>query len=374
MARLIDLGGLPGAYATRLFAEEGHEVIRIEGPEGDGLRRLPPFLGDKQDLEHSAYHQFLNAGKKSLALNLDSHAAQKIFLELASQSDALVSDDSLPLEDRFLFKANPKLVVTKIHDQEPEICAVARSGLMSLTGHPGQAPAILGAHVPALAVGIYVAVATAAALLTSKKTGKGSIATVSVREALESFVEQAMVEYSFSGTVTERRGSKGAITAVSGALPCKNGHWVISQIHRPGRWTKFMDWVQDPELISDPSLAEEENQHKRRDFIMDRLDKWAKRFTKTELVEEAQRRHFPASPVSTPLDLVDDPQLNARGFLKEINHPEFGRIRFPKGAIATVLGNQLSPAPRLGEHNTEILTQLGYSAEDRKTLLAAGAV
>jgi crotonobetainyl-CoA:carnitine CoA-transferase CaiB-like acyl-CoA transferase len=374
MARLIDLGGLPGAYATRLFAEEGHEVIRIESPEGDGLRRLPPFLGDKQDLEHSAYHQFLNAGKKSLALHLDSPAAQKIFLELASQSDALVSDDSLPLEDRFLFEANPKLVVTKIQDQEPEICAVARSGLMSLTGHPGQAPAILGAHVPALAVGIYVAVATAAALLTSTKTGKGSIAMVSIREALESFVEQAMVEYSFSGTVTERRGSKGAITAVSGALPCKNGHWVISQIHRPGRWTKFMDWVQDPELISDPSLAKEENQHKRRDFIMDRLDNWAKRFTKAELVEEAQRRHFPASPVSTPLDLIDDPQLIARGFLKEIDHPEFGRVKFPVGAIASVLGTQLGPAPRLGEHNTEILTQLGYSEDDRQTLISAGAV
>ena len=374
MARVIDLAGLAGAYATRLFAEEGHEVIRIESPRGDDLRRLPPFLGEKQDLEHSAYHQFLNAGKKSFALNLDSPAGQKIFLELLSQSDALVADHALPFEDRFLFEANPKLVVTKIQDQEPELCAVARSGLMSLTGQPGQAPAILGAHVPSLAVGIYVAIATAAALLTCKKTGKGSLAKVSAREALESFVEQAMVEYSFSGTVTERRGSKGAITAVSGALPCKNGHWVISQIHRPGRWTKFMDWVQDPELASDPSLAEEKNQHKRRDFIMDRLDKWAKRFTKTELVEEAQRRHFPASPVSTPLDLIDDPQLIARGFWKEIDHPEFGRIKFPEGAIASVLGNQLTPAPRLGEHNAEILTQLGYSEAERKTLLAAGAL
>ena len=374
MSRVLDLAGLAGAYATRLFIEEGHEVIRIEGPEGDGLRRLPPFLGEKQDPEHSAYHQFLNAGKKSLALNLDSPAGQKIFLELLSQSDALVADDSLPLEDRLLFEANPKLVVTKIHDQEPELCAVACSGLMSLTGHPGKAPAVLGGHVPTLAVGIYVGVATAAALLSCKKTGKGSLAKVSVREALESFVEQAMVEYTFSGTITERRGSKGAITAVSGALPCKNGHWVISQIHRPGRWTKFIDWVQDPELASDPSLAEEENQHKRRDFIMDRLDKWATRFTKTELVEEAQRRHFPASPVSTPLDLVDDPQLIARGFLKEIDHPEFGRVKFPVGAIATVLGNQLSPAPRLGEHNTEILTQLGYSEAERKMLLAAGAL
>ena len=341
MARVVDLAGLAGAYATRLFAEEGHEVIRIESPGGDNLRRLPPFLGEKQDVEHGAYHQFLNAGKKSLALNLDTPAGQKIFLELLSQSDALVADNSLPLEDRLLFQANPKLVVTKIHDQEPELCAVARSGLMSLTGQPGQAPAVLGGHVPSLAVGIYVAVATAAALLTCKKTGKGSLAKVSVREALESFVEQAMVEYSFSGTVTERRGSKGAITAVSGALPCKNGHWVISQIHRPGRWTKFMDWVQDPELMSDPSLAQEETQHKRRDFIMDRLDAWAKAFTNTELVEEAQRRHFPASPVSTPLDLIDDPQLIARGFLKEIDHPEFGKILFPQGAIASILGTPM---------------------------------
>jgi crotonobetainyl-CoA:carnitine CoA-transferase CaiB-like acyl-CoA transferase len=374
MARVIDLAGLAGAYATRLFAEEGHEVIRIESPGGDGLRRLPPFLGEKQDLEHSAYHQFLNAGKKSLALNLDSPAGQKIFLELLSQSDALVADHALPLKDPFLFEANPQLIVTKIQDQESELCAVARSGLMSLTGQPGQAPAILGAHVPSLAVGIYVAVATAAALLTRKRTGKGSIATVSVHEALESFVEQAMVEYSFSGTITERRGSKGAITAVSGALPCKNGHWVISQIHRPGRWTKFMDWVQDPELMSDPSLAQEENQHKRRDFIMDRLDTWAKGFTNTELVEEAQRRHFPASPVSTPLDLIDDPQLIARGFLKEIDHPEFGRIKFPVGAIASVLKTQLPAAPRLGEHNTQILTQLGYTADDRQTLISVGAI
>jgi crotonobetainyl-CoA:carnitine CoA-transferase CaiB-like acyl-CoA transferase len=375
MARIIDLTGLTGAYATRLFAEQGHEVIRVEDPEGDSVRRLPPLLRDKQDFEHGAYHQFLNAGKKSLALNLDSPAGQKIFLELLSQGDALVADASLlRREDRFLFEANTRLVVTKIDDQEPELCAVARSGLMSLTGHPGQAPVILGAHVPSLAVGIYVAVATAAALLTLRKTGKGSVATVSVREALESFVEQAMVEYTFSGTITERRGSKGAITAISGALPCKNGHWVISQIHRPGRWTKFMEWVQDAELASDPSLAEEQNQHKRRDFIMNRLDQWAKRFTKTELVEEAQRRHFPASPVSTPLDLVEDPQLIARGFLKEIDHSEFGRIKFPLGAIASILGTQLTPAPRLGEHNTEILTQLGYSETDRQSLISAGAV
>jgi crotonobetainyl-CoA:carnitine CoA-transferase CaiB-like acyl-CoA transferase len=65
MARIIDLTGLTGAYATRLFAEQGHEVIRVEDPEGDSVRRLPPFLREKQDLEHGAYHQFLNAARRA---------------------------------------------------------------------------------------------------------------------------------------------------------------------------------------------------------------------------------------------------------------------------------------------------------------------
>src|SRR4029453_8335348 len=168
-----------------------------------------------------------------------------------------VANHPLPMEERLCLAANPQLVLAKIVDDEPELCAVARSGLMSLTGHPDPPPVALGGHVPFFAVGIYVAVAAAAALLARNQSGRGLVATVSLRDSLASFVEQAMVEYSFSGIITERRGGRGAITAVSGAMPCKDGHWVISQIHRPGRWLKFVDWGQDPELSADPSLAEE---------------------------------------------------------------------------------------------------------------------
>ena len=234
----------------------------------------------------------------------------------------------LPLEDSRLFEANQKLVLVRIDDQDPDLCAMARSGLMSLTGHPDQSPMMLGGHLAALATGIYVAVATAAALRTALQTGKGLTTTVSLREALETFVEQAMVDTLYSGTVTERRGSKGAITAISGALPCKDGHWVISQIHRPGRWAKFVEWLNDPELAADPSLAEEEeDQIKRRDFFLDRVLLWASQYSKNQLVEEAQERHFPASPVSTILDLVHDPQLTAR------------RISSRRSAIANLAGS-----------------------------------
>jgi crotonobetainyl-CoA:carnitine CoA-transferase CaiB-like acyl-CoA transferase len=355
MPRIIDFTTLSGSYAARLFAEAGHEVIRVESSEGDEVRRLPPFLGEQRDLEHGAFHQFLNSGKKSITLDLNLPEEQKRLLDLLACADVFLSNAPLPVTESECLMANPKLVLTKIINDMPELCAVAQSGLMSLTGHPDRAPVVLGGHIPFMAVATYAAVATAAALLARHASGRGVVATVSVRESLESFVEQAMVEYSFSGTITERRGSKGAITAVSGALPCKDGHWVISQIHRPGRWSKFIDWVQDPELSADTSLAEEENQHKRRDFIMERLDHWAAGFTKTELVEQAQRLHFPASPVSTTLDLIEDTQLIARGFLTPMDLPEFGTINFPHGAIASTLGNRMSRAPKLGEHNKEIL-------------------
>jgi crotonobetainyl-CoA:carnitine CoA-transferase CaiB-like acyl-CoA transferase len=79
---------------------------------------------------------------------------------------------------------------------------------------------------------------------------------------------------------------------------------------------------------------------------------------KRNWLDQAQRLHFPASPVSTPFDLVNDPQLVARGFLTEMQHQDFGTINFPQGAIATTLGNRLSAAPKLGEHNSEILSEL----------------
>jgi crotonobetainyl-CoA:carnitine CoA-transferase CaiB-like acyl-CoA transferase len=374
MARIVELTDLAGAYASRLFAEQGHEVIRVEGADGNLLRSLPPFLPGAPDGESSAYHQFLNAGKRSLAVDLDSATGQEILSRLIAAADVLIADRVLPLDEARLIEANPKLVVTKIADCDPDICAMARSGLMSLTGQPDQSPMILGGDLAVLATGIYVAVATAAAMLSAERNGKGSIVTVSLREALESFVEQAMVEFTFSGIVTERRGSKGAITAISGALPCKDGHWVISQIHRPGRWSKFVEWIADPQLAADPSLAEEENQIKRRDFILDRVLSWASQHGKNDLVEEAQARHFPASPVSTTLDLIDDPQLIARGFLTETLHREFGRIMYPQGPLASMRKLKLAPAPRLGEHNRAILAALGCPFDDPKSPPAAGAL
>jgi len=373
MYRVVDWGGLAGAYAARLLAEADHDVIRIDPPGGDLLRRTGPYLGDSPDVERGAFHQFLNAGKRSFSLNLGSASARPVFMELLQQTDVLVATEPLSISEEELTAETPNLILVVI-SEEAEVCTMARSGLLSLTGQPNARPVVLGGHMAYLAVGTYVVVGIVAALRVLAQTGQGQVVRISMRECLETFVEQAMVEYTFSGTKNERRGNRGSITAVSGALPCKDGHWVISQINRPGRWEKFMEWVKDSELLADPSLALDENQRIQKDFIMDRILPWASKQTKSELVEEGQRRHFPASPVSTPLDLVQDPQLVARGFLKEIDHPKLGRVMFPQGPVATVRGQEMTPAPWLGQHNADVLAELGYSDEEHITLVEVGAL
>jgi crotonobetainyl-CoA:carnitine CoA-transferase CaiB-like acyl-CoA transferase len=312
-------------------------------------------------LEYGAFHHYLNAGKRSLSIDLSKPRAKEVIERIFGKADIVMFDTPSALESHLALYPHPNLVVIKIEEEQSELGAFARSGLMSLTGQPGEEPRVLGGKVSVSASGLYAAIAAMLGLLQRDLTGEGQTATVSAIQCLETFMEQAMLEYTFLGVGTERKGNRGRITALSGALKCKDGHFVISQVHGAESWKRFVDWMQDPVLSADPSLAQEEKQEAGQDFILNRVEKWASQFTRAELVEEAQRRHMPASPVATPLDLVQDPQLLAREFLSELHHPELGTIPFPNGAVATALRRRLTPAPKIGQHNNEIFSELGYS-------------
>ena len=113
------------------------------------------------------------------------------------------------------------------------------------------------------------------------------------------------------------------------------------------RWKRLVEWMEDDEL-TDENLLKYDERLAQRDMILDRIGAWAMAYQKQDVVTEAQRRHFPSAPVCTPLDLAADPQLIDRGFLVEMNHAELGPIRFPRGAIATLWGRDVRPAPKLG--------------------------
>jgi crotonobetainyl-CoA:carnitine CoA-transferase CaiB-like acyl-CoA transferase len=355
MPRILDLTSEVGAYGTRLLAELGHDVVRIENPAGDAVRRLDPHLRAASDIEASAFHQFLNAGKRSFALDLATEDGRRRLLALAATADAVVASLPLPLGEDELRAANPDLALILIDDGPGELCAYARSGLLAITGEPDGRPVLLGGHIPYSAVGIYVAMATAAALFA----GGGQVVDVSAPQCLAALGEQVWIEYCASGELLERLGSRGGITALAGALPCADGHWMVSVPPSPQGWENFVQMVPDPAFKDDASMADEAARRERKNEILDRVALWSQSRSKHEIVEEAQRLHIPAAPVLSPLDLTQDAQLLARGFLRPTDHPDFGRINFPVGALATLFGTDVPAAPRLGQHNAAILRELG---------------
>src|SRR5690348_3810560 len=372
MALIIDLTRMSAAYGTRLLAEMGHRVIRVEQPEGDELRRAGPFLQERIDLEHGAFHQYLNSGKVSLALDIASDHGGDVLRALATAADALIMTRPCGFEPEWFFALNPRMAVIAVDDVANELCAYARSGLLSLTGHPGLPPALLGGHAPLSAIGLYVAVAAAAALLARQASDQGQHVEVSSRQCLESLAEQALLTFHTTGQAPERRGFRGAITAVSGAFQCADGYWMVSIPHDPQGWARLMDWIDDPELRADASLADEGQRLQKRDFILDRISEWSLTRKKNDLVTEAQARHIPASPVATMLDLARDPQLLARGFLQPRRHPELGEILFPVGPCGRAAGAPMRRAPRLGEDTAQILAELGLASAARPAVPETG--
>jgi len=369
VARVVEMTGHPAAYAGRLLAEAGHDVIRVESPTGDELRRLGPYLGGTVDPEHGAFHQFFNAGKRSLSLDVSSADGRAVWLDLVRSADVAILSRPLAVSADTLRDVNRRLVVVESDGEErPELLAYARAGLLSLTGQPDETPVLMGGHVIYAATGLWVAMAVASGMLVQRMRGIGQAITVDLQQAMEVFYDHAADVYATTGKSSERRGFRGNVMAASGAFPCADGYWMLSVSYAPERWAKLMDWVQDPVLMNDPSLTEEAGRAQKRDLILDRLAEWSKGFKKAEAVTQAQSLHITASPVSTTKDLVEDPQLVARGFLREMDHPEFGRMLFPVGATASLRGSTLTPAPKLGEHNAEILAEIGYSPTEQQIL------
>jgi CoA:oxalate CoA-transferase len=363
-----------GAYGTRLLAELGHDVLRIESPKGDSVRQEAPVLGSAPRIEASAFHQFLNAGKRSAAIDLGSERGRKLLLALVAKADVLVASLPLPLAEDALLAANPELVLVKLDDGPSELCAYASAGLLAITGEPDGAPTMLGGHVPAAAVGVHVALAAVAALAGKEASGKGQVVDVSAPQCLASLAEQVWVEYSTSGEMMERLGSRGGITAVAGALPCADGHWMISVPPDPRGWANFVQLVPHPAFKDDGALADEALRRERKQEILDCIAEWSQKQKKNEIVEQAQSLHIPAAAVTNPLELIDDPQLLARGFLKPIDHPDFGKINFPVGALASMFSQAMSLAPTLGESTALILDELGYSVKEIDRLKEEGVV
>ncbi len=387
---VLDLSeNISGPFCTKLLADYGAEVIKIEKPgEGDPARKIGPFPGDEPHPEKSGTFLFLNANKKGVTLNLGGKGGIAIFQKLVEKADIVVENfrpgvmAGSGLDYQALAKINPSLIMTSIsyfgqwgpyRDYHgSDIIAQAMGGLMQLTGEPEREPLKLPGSQAEFQAGLNAAVATLCALYFRDQTGEGQHIDVSVQEAVASILESAVATYSYSGFIRGRLGSRHPLQCPSRVMRCKDG-WI--HVQAGANWDHFAAFLQTPQLM-EPKLASIFRYH-HADEVEGVLQPWLMKHGAEEIFASGQEWRIPFAMVLGIEELGEDPQYKARGFFLEIDHPVAGRFAYPGAPfrMSQTPWQIARPAPLLGEHNEEIYAgRLGLSNEDVARLRKNGVI
>jgi len=394
--RVLDLTWyIAGPYCTKLLADYGADVIKIEKPgEGDPARKMGPFLQDDPHPEKSGLFLYLNTNKRGITLNLKSPTGKKIFEELVKDTDIIVESFSpgvverLGLSFKELEKINLKLVMTSISNfgqtgpyrdfKSSDLITFAMGGAMNSTGTQDRPPVGVTRNVKMYEAGWLAAIATTAAGYSAQKAGLGDHIDVSLMETQLGSTDRRdthLLSYAYTGFTTPREDLTTARWTVvsSGYLRCKDG-WVLV-ICPPVMWPKMCRALGRPELMDDPRFQNLYDLTYASD-IDGILAEWLSTRTKQQATEEMQAAGVAVTPINTPEDVVKDPHLNARGFWVRIDHPVVGEVTYPGAPMDMSEGGfqVRMPAPLLGQHNVEVYGKLGYTREDLVRLRATGVI
>ncbi len=394
--RVLDLTqAIAGPYCTKLLADYGADVIKIERPgAGDRARRLGPFHHDHVHLERSGLFWHLNANKRSITLNLKSSTGRKIFFELLEGADAVVESfaprvmPGLGLDYEALSARRPRLVMTSISNfgqsgpyrdyKSSEMITYAMGGPMHATGLPEREPVKMGGNVLQYQAGAVAASATAIALWNAECAGAGDHLDVSLFRCQVSCQDRRttmLIGYQYTGENMERK-TAGA-SAGTGVRPCADGYVnIMGATLRLPRVMKMIgreDLANDPRFATPLALAQPGSAEAFDEYYIPFL----MQYTKRELFTMAQAHGLASGPLYDSSDLLSDPHFRGRGFWQTVEHEGIGAVEQPgRPFIMNETPWQLRrPAPRLGQHSAEILCgMLGYSTGDLVRLKQLGIV
>ncbi|MBI2361493.1 MAG: CoA transferase, partial [Deltaproteobacteria bacterium] len=367
----IDLTDLKGQLCGRFLADLGMEVIKIEPPEGDPVRRLEPLWQGPGKKRLSLRFAHLNAGKKSVVLDYLAAENRARLLSLVERADVVLESfapghlDSLGLGYHDLSKANPGVVVASItgfsqtgprrHFACTDIVAFAMSGLMYIAGDPALPPCKPPETQAYYFGSLMAALGVVAALYKREATATGDWVDVSMQEALAT-QEHLIRLYANEGEILKREGSQHAHVAPAKIFPCHDGYvyLYISRRH----WTKFLEvWADHPGELDEPGLIADPVRRARADFVNERVERFTRRYGKDELTVLLQSHGIPCVPVNRPREFLSDEHLRTRALLAPVDQADAGEIHLV-GAPFLINGLRptVRPAPELGEHQGELET------------------
>ncbi|MCH7605856.1 MAG: CoA transferase [Chloroflexi bacterium] len=396
--RVLDLTDEKGVFCTKLLADYGADVIRVEPPSGDPGRTRGPFLSGDPHQETSAYFLFYNTNKRSITLDLKTGQGQTLLKQLAAKSDVVV--ESLPvgylkrlgLDYDSLREANPGLVMASISPfgqngpwkdyKSTDLIAMAASGYMQITGEPDQPPVRQGneqSHFPGAQ---YAAVAIMAALYyRDMLSGEGQYIDVSLQEALITYYTDAHPALAWQqlGQNVTRVGTNSTLVIPLGAFPCKDG-WISAGVITPREWDTLAAWIHEvtgnDEILSEQYRGGNQERAPHIDIITALFVDFTSRFTADELFHEGQKRNLVFLPVNDVSELLQDPQLEASHLWTELDHPVVGALKYPLGVFdSEEVAPSRAAAPLLGQDNQSIYcAELGLTVQELAALRAEGVI
>jgi CoA:oxalate CoA-transferase len=385
---VLDFGQVfQGPYATLLMAKAGADVIKIEPPNGEPLRRrAPPGKSTTFPIA------MLNSNKRAVTLNLKHERGRELLFRMARRADVLLENFSPGTMDRLgagwtaLSAVNPRLVYASgsgfglsgpdRDNLAMDLTIQAVSGLISTTGFPDGPPLKAGPAIVDFLSGIHLYAAVTTALFDRERTGKGRLVEVAMQEAAYATLTSHLDAYWQSGRVPPRAGNRSHTRAPLNLYPTNDGYVAIN-VAVEEHWHHLLAAMGREELRDDPRFRTNADRVANIDATDAVVGDWTRTLGKMEVFAIAKRHRIPCAPVRDVEEVMHDPHMHARGMLEWIEHDEIGRIVVPTSPLRFHGADHVATtsSPKLGQHNADVYGGwLGLSSDEIADLAKAGAI
>jgi crotonobetainyl-CoA:carnitine CoA-transferase CaiB-like acyl-CoA transferase len=358
---------LAGPWAGQTLSDLGADVIKVEAPEGDDTRRWgPPFI-DREDDRSAAYFHATNRGKRSVTVDFRTPEGQEAVRKLVADADVVIENFKVgglakyALDYASLAAVNPRLIYCSItgfgqtgpyaHRAGYDFIIQGMSGLMSVTGEPDGQPQKVGVAVTDIFTGVYAATAILAAVHQRQTTGQGQQIDMALLDVATAIMANQAMNYLTTGTPPGKMGNAHPNLAPYAVFDCADG-WIIIATGNDGQYRRLCDVLGLPALGTAPEFASNADRIANRTAMTEALTRATKQRSKADLLSACEAAGVPAGPINDLAEVFADSQVIARGL--HITPDGLNGVRTPITFSAAALALN-RPAPKLGEHQAEIL-------------------
>lgn len=386
--KVVDLTRtLAGPFCTMMLGDMGADVIKVEEPErGDETRSWTPFWNG----ESTQFVSF-NRNKRSLTVNLKEKEGIDIILALAQKADVMIESfragalERMGLGYEAVKKVKPDIIYCSISgygrtgpmSEKPgyDLLIQAYSGLMSLTGEPDGMPLRVGFSLVDLFTGMMAYGSIVTALYHREKTGQGQQIEAALLDGQVATMSYHATAYFATGVVPHRMGSGHPSLVPYQSFPASDGFFILG-VANEGLWRRFCQAIERPDLMEDPRFKTNDDRVSHRAECVDALSEIFRARTVAEWVEVISGAGVPCGPINRVSDVVTNPQVLARNMIADVPHPNVPDLKVPNSPLklAETPSAIRRPPPLLGQHNEEVLTELGYPPERVADLKKKGVI